>query len=133
MQVDFKEVAELPPLAEAMVEIEHAHDRVTLVSLAGWRIPREHPDLDPAHQVLLLREHYTELLRTEEVAQQPTEFRDMLTSGEKQLHELESALRRWVSTSQTEPYPPALDERFKDVTAGCKSCHQQYRDMPRKP
>ena len=64
LQVDYTEIAELPPLAEAMVVLEQFHGRVAAIAQAGWRAPAEHPDLDPAHQALLLREQFTELLRT---------------------------------------------------------------------
>ncbi len=47
LQVEFPEIAQLPPLAEAMVVLEQVHDRVAAIARAGWRAPAEHPDLDP--------------------------------------------------------------------------------------
>lgn len=124
--VEFPEVAKIPPLADAMIAIEHTHDHLKVVAAAGWKPTEKHADIDPAHEALLLREHFTELLRTDEVKKESAEFRKILEQGEAQSKSLEDALRsRELDTNK-------LDNLFASVTAGCASCHQKYRDTPLK-
>jgi protein tyrosine phosphatase (PTP) superfamily phosphohydrolase (DUF442 family) len=63
IESDFPEIAKLPAMAEAMVHLEHTQDRLNQIAAAEWKSPESHPDLDPAHEALLLREHFTEMLR----------------------------------------------------------------------
>ncbi len=71
IKAEFPEVAKLPAMAEAMVEIEHSFDRMKQVAAAGWNTPADHPDVDPAHEALILREQFTELLRTDDAKRRP--------------------------------------------------------------
>ena len=50
VESDFPEIANLPPLAEAMVNLEHTQDRLKGIAAAGWNAPPNHPDIDPAHE-----------------------------------------------------------------------------------
>ena len=120
---EFPETAAIPPLAEAMVALEHTHDHLKQIAAAGWKAPLEHPDLAPAHEALLLREHFTELLRLESVQAQPAEFRRYLTESEAAASELENCLRQSSSAQ-------VISATFAKITQACANCHQQFRDVP---
>jgi hypothetical protein len=116
-------------MAEAMVALEHTHDHLLKIEAAGWRSPPEHPDLDPAHEALLLREHFTELLRSDEAGEYPEDFRELLRYSEAAARELETGLLDFAET--TEPAPSIIAKSFAQITNNCKTCHAEYRDNPR--
>jgi protein tyrosine phosphatase (PTP) superfamily phosphohydrolase (DUF442 family) len=130
LQVEFRERVEVPPMAEAMVGLEHTHDHLNEIAAAGWKSPPKHPDLEPAHEALLLREHFTEMLRTEEIQQQSEELRKMLRDSEQAAEELEQELNAWKPATVDEPAPPSLGALVERISANCKACHQQFRDVP---
>jgi hypothetical protein len=131
LQVTFQDTAEVPPMAEAMVALEITQDHLEGIADAGWKAPADHPDLEPAHEALLLKEHFTELLRTDEERPQPEEFRRLLRDSEAAARQLESELRAWASAADAKPNPPAvLGHLAKRISANCVSCHQTFRDMP---
>lgn len=130
LPADFPESAKLPPLAEAMVAIEHTHDQLKLIAAADWRSPKSHPDLDPAHEALLLLEHFKELGRSEAVKTQPAVFRLLVQESETLCQELETRLRDWTAAKQPAPLPKAIPATFAKITAGCANCHRQFRDVP---
>ncbi len=127
---DFPATAKLPAMAEAMVALEHTHDHLQAFEKAGWKPLPQQPDLSPDHEALLLREHYTELLRTKAVQQQPERFRQLLTDGETHARALEDALRAWASAEAKAAQPPVISQSFKAVNDNCKACHQEFRDVP---
>lgn len=123
LKADFPETATLPPLAEAMIPVEHTHDHLKQIEAAGWKSPPQSPDLDPAHEALLLREHFTELLRMEAVQAKPEAFRRYLQEGEQAAQGLETALRGKETAEKLAP-------RFAKITQNCTDCHKQFRDVP---
>lgn len=130
LDVEFRETIEVPPLAQAMVAMEHTHDHLKKIAEAGWCAPTDHPDLEPAHEALLLQEHFSELLRTSEVQQQADGFRRYLRDSEAAAHELESQLRVW-HPAESKSNPPEILGRLADrISTNCKGCHQRYRDTP---
>lgn len=130
LDADFPEIAELPPLAKAMVEVEHAHAHLQAIAAAGWKTPSDHPALDPPHEALLLREHFTELLRTDEVQQAPERFRQLTTESETDSSKLEAALREWIGHGSPDPIPDGITAAFDRVTKNCRTCHEAFRDVP---
>ncbi|MEZ6040610.1 MAG: hypothetical protein R3C20_08890 [Planctomycetaceae bacterium] len=134
LQVEFKEVQEIPPMAEAMVDVSHISDHLKQIAEAGWISPSSHPDLKPAHQLLLLRELFTEMLRTEEVKEQPDDFQELLRDSEAATRTLETELGEWKSLQQSSPSPTSppsvLTGHLDRILANCKACHSQYRDVP---
>ena len=127
MHAEFPEVAAIPPIAQAMVDLEATHERLLAIAAAGWRPPQDHPDLDPAHEALLLREHYAELLRQEETRSQTAAFRNALEASHRLAAALEGAL--------AEPRPEGVAEanrRLERVTVDCRACHERFRDPPRE-
>jgi protein tyrosine phosphatase (PTP) superfamily phosphohydrolase (DUF442 family) len=124
LQVEFREKTPIPPMADAMVALEHTHDHMKQIADAGWKSPPKHPDLDPAHEALLLREHYTEMLRMDQVAKEPEEFRAFLVESEQSAKQLEEALN--ASPVSAGAAKSALDS----VTQSCTACHAGFRDTP---
>jgi protein tyrosine phosphatase (PTP) superfamily phosphohydrolase (DUF442 family) len=120
----FPETAELPPMAEAMVEIERSFDRMKAVAEAGWISPPHHPDVGAAHEALLLRELFTELLRTEDTWTRSEGFPAMLQESEQAAKGLEAALQ--ADTVD----PAAAQAALHRVAANCAACHKTYRDVP---
>jgi protein tyrosine phosphatase (PTP) superfamily phosphohydrolase (DUF442 family) len=126
VDADFPEIAKLPPFAEAMVELEHTFDHLKQLANAGWTSIETQPDLDPAHEALLLFEHFTEMLRLESVAIEPSEFRRLLEESKVDSQKLEDLLREPRADKDTRE----IDETFKRVSANCAACHKQFRDVP---
>ncbi|MEZ6081686.1 MAG: hypothetical protein R3C56_40250 [Pirellulaceae bacterium] len=44
LEVEFHELSEVPPLAQAMVDLEHLHDQLVQTSKAGWSVPASQVD-----------------------------------------------------------------------------------------
>lgn len=128
LEVEFPETSRIPPLAEAMVAVEHTFDHLHEVAAAGWRPIAGHPDIDPPHEALLLREHFTELLRAEEVQQKPERFKQLLAEGEKVASELEDALRAATEPAAADVH--ALNQKLDVIARNCAACHKEFRDVP---
>ena len=129
LRAEFPETVKVPPMAEAMVALEHTHDHLKLIAEAGWKAPPKHPALDPTHEALLLREHFTELQRTDVVKGQPEKFKRLLRASEADSQELEKALRA-SRAGGTAASLTAATKPFDRITANCKTCHATYRDVP---
>jgi len=126
--VEFRETEQLPPLAEAMVAVERTFDHLKGVADARWRPTPEHPDIDPPHEALLLREHFTELLRTDEVQQKPERFQQLLVESEAAANELESALRAVSEAASADVH--VLNQKLEAIAQNCAACHKEFRDVP---
>lgn len=128
LRVTFVDQAPLPPIAEAMVEIDKYFSHLKHCKTAGWRQPKDHPDLDPAHEALKLREIMTELMRKDEF--KPHDYKKWTEESESSLKSLEASLRAWKST---EPTPPMeIDIAFKRISQSCTDCHTKYRNVPQR-
>jgi protein tyrosine phosphatase (PTP) superfamily phosphohydrolase (DUF442 family) len=127
LRAEFPETAKLPPLAEAMVALEHTHDHLKSIAAAGWKSPTNHPDLAPDHEALLLRQHFTEMLRLESVAREPAAYREMLQKSETAARSLEDALKEGVSSGRSLDKAKAA---LVEINRHCTACHKQYRDVP---
>ena len=55
LRADFPSAAQVPPLAEMMLDLDASYDRLRGASKNGWKAPADHPDVDPAHEVMQLR------------------------------------------------------------------------------
>ncbi len=128
LQADFRETVPLPPMAEAMVAIEYVHDHLKSLAASKWKPTVEHPDLNPAHEALLLKEHFTELLRTSEVEQKSERFQQLVRDSEASANELETALRD--TSPGRHSISPRADGALDRVTKNCTACHREFRDVP---
>jgi len=128
--VEFPEVADVPQMAESMVQIEHIHDRLKSMTQERWNALDLAARKDVVHDALLLKEQFTELLRMPEVISGADNWRQEFEDARVASDRLESRLRA-LNLS------PVSSESFSDtgatlklVTAGCITCHQKFRDIP---
>ncbi|MEO8493658.1 MAG: hypothetical protein ABI614_01205 [Planctomycetota bacterium] len=129
LQVEFRESVELPPLANAMVLIEKSFDNLKQIGKSNWETPATHPDLTPAHEALLLREQFSELLRTEEVLRRPLEFRELLERSRAAAESLEKNLREGGATRPvTATAKRRLSAALGSIGNDCIRCHRAHRD-----
>lgn len=127
----FPETTDIPALADAMVAIERTNDHVQLFSRSGWKQMSKHPDLDAAHEALLLREQYTELLRTDEVRNESKRFRQLMAEGERAARALEETLQTRAAGEATETDSLKIaDSALAAVNQNCVACHREFRDVP---
>lgn len=124
LAAEFPASARLPAMAEAMVQIEHILDHLKAIEKAGWKTPADQPALTGAHEALLLREQFTELLRTDDLKSRPAAFQKLTREAEQLAEQLQSVLEA-----------PAIDptqaaNAVAAVQLNCKGCHQRFRDLP---
>jgi hypothetical protein len=120
----FPEVAQVPALALLMVEIDQRWDNLKRARAAGWKTPADHPDIDPPHEALQLREHFREAARVGTAKDRPDDFRGKLADSEQAAGALEEALR-------VKSTPAAANKAFGVLRERCSQCHAHYRDVPR--
>ncbi len=111
-------------LVTAMVAIDERWDHLKLIRATGWTTPKGRADLDPAHEVLQLREHFREAGRLPTVTARPAEFRRLLAASEELAGKLEDDLRGKKGTADREPL-------FRQLGDTCAACHRDHRDGSR--
>ena len=128
VKVEYRQAAPVPPMAEAMIQIDQNLERLKLSEEAGWRPIAAHPDVDPPHEALQLMERLRELGRTHDVRSRPERFRKLLTEGEAGAQALHESLVGWSRANYTGVAPAAAATAMKAVNSSCTSCHKSFRD-----
>jgi protein tyrosine phosphatase (PTP) superfamily phosphohydrolase (DUF442 family) len=125
LKVEFREVAPVPPVAEAMVALDEAFENLGHAKKAGWGKPPSHPDVDPPHEALRAREILTEMMRTDEFKGRPADYRAWMQASLDASADLERGLRAGGPGSGLD----GLYERFRKT---CADCHKPYRNAPKR-
>ena len=128
VKVEYRETAPIPPLAEAMVQIDETMERLKLAQKANWQRPATHPDVDPAHEALQLMEKLRELGRTPETLARPDGYRRILSDNEAGVQALHEALVGWERSGRRGEAPAAVNASMKLVGSSCTGCHRAFRD-----
>src|SRR5262249_31322031 len=126
---DYPEVAQLDDFVKLMVQVEHRFDHLKAIAAAGWKTPAKQPDLEPAHEALLLREAYAELARLPETKQRGEELLRWLTTAAADAQALEDALLSGARKGGLGN--DAVAVAFRKCSEACAHCHRQYRDVTR--
>lgn len=124
--VELPGVVKVASMTQAMVSIDNTWDHLKLVRTAGWKTPKDHPDLDPKHEAKLLVEHYLEVCQLPKTKNRPAEFRRLLANGQEAATDLASILRSSKRDAD------AAEKAFQKLDATCSQCHAKYRDVPVK-
>lgn len=123
----FAERAHVSTFVEAMVEIDGLWDRIKLCREAGFRSPRNHPDIDPPHEVLQLAEQFREALRSDHARQSNADFRTKLRAAERAASTLHASLASDRDVGSQSARTTA-EAGFQQMTKTCTACHATFRD-----
>ncbi len=121
----FPEIAEVPPLAKVMVDIEKTFDKLILANRSKWNASALDPDIDPSHDALMLREHFAETLRTFRGSDKPKEFRRILQDSHEAASKTEALLNQRPLSAET---LSELSSQISTIKADCRRCHAKHRD-----
>jgi cytochrome c556 len=116
-----------------MVALDDTFSKLNQCAKAGWKPAPEASasSIDPAHEAVLLREHFEEMQRLEELSKYPAEFVRMLKESEQAAVFIESMLNPIAGELRLKPiHRKALDVNLTSIRSNCTSCHQQFRDNP---
>jgi protein tyrosine phosphatase (PTP) superfamily phosphohydrolase (DUF442 family) len=112
------EVAEVDSLAGAMAQLDRAWDGTKLCQASGWQTPKDHADLSPAHQALLVLEGFKESRRN--LNYQDEQLAQWLEDATAQAEQLHQSLKAGRAHEATRSY--------QQLEAACLRCHEQYRN-----
>jgi hypothetical protein len=124
---NFPEAVKPSGLVEAMVAIDERWDHLKSVRKAGYAVPKEYPDIDPAHEVFLLREDYREAQRLPDSVQHGEDFIVRLKQAEEHAKTAEQLLRAQAASPNAK-LNARLDAAFDAIAQNCTSCHRAHRD-----
>jgi len=131
LQFDFPSVCDVSPLVDSMVALDDTFSKLNKWAQAGWKSKPDpsDPSMDAAHEAVLLREHFEEMQRLEELAKYPVEFAQMLKESEQAAVFIESMLNPISGENRLKPiHRKALDVNWTTIRSNCSRCHQQFRD-----
>lgn len=121
----FPEVWKTSGLVHGMVEMDEVFDLLKAIEKAGWKAPKDHPDLVPVAEAGRLADIFRNLRDDANVQKKPAEFSAWLLADSKKAEALEADLAKWRGDGFA---PEALSQHMKVLAASCKECHVKYRD-----
>ena len=119
--VSFPQVWKTSGLVDTMVEMDEVFDRLKLIEKAGWKPPKDHPDLVPAAEAGRLADLHRTIRDDKEVKGKSAQFHNWLQAGGDAASALEEGLTHNAG-------PEALSAHFKLVGKACNDCHAMYRN-----
>ncbi len=127
LEVVFSERVELPKLTREMVSMDELFEQLKLLINANEITePKSTVWVEGRHKALLLRESYTELVRSSELSDYSDRFRELLIEGERLTTDLEEA----IDGHDNDIGQGRILSGLNRLTGNCKSCHQEFRDVP---
>ena len=121
LQVDFVESASVGDLVESMVKIDQHWEHLKQIQKSGWRPPADHPDLDAAHEALMVQEQLHEAARLHS-DDRPANFLALLGRSESATSKLREILLADSIDAKS------ADRSFKLASESCTACHKSFRD-----
>ncbi len=120
LSVELREKTEVSDMAGAMVELGRVWERLKTCAAANWEVPTDQAEVSPAHEALMLDEHFRELVRAADAASEV----DGVTRG---LREAAVESRRLRDALQDSDLPTA-SESYEALQKSCKNCHRAWRN-----
>ena len=102
----------------SMAQIDRIWDNLKLCRRSEWSVPSDHPDIDPAHEALMLEEGFRESGRQAKGLSK--ELINWLQRTELEA----SALKEAVKAGNK----PRAEKYFKSIKASCTKCHRKFRE-----
>lgn len=133
MEVTFPELAQITPLARAMVNLEAQFNNLASIGPAHFKQRTNRSETDPAHEApmlpaheaLMLKEHFAEIMRTAPAEESFEEYRKIIRNSHQLVSQLESHLYRHQFNEATKS---ELTKTLSSLKRDCRRCHAAYRD-----
>lgn len=123
---DFPSIQRAHGTTAAMVEIDLAFDHLTQIKDAGWKTPKDNPDLVSAAEAGRLTDNFRVALGdTAFVAGQSADYANRLAEMVQHACALEEAIVRSAA-------PAELQAAYASVQKRCTDCHTLYRNVVRR-
>jgi len=119
---NFPSVSRPGTFVQGMVDMDEVFDHLKQIEKAGWRTPRDHPDLVPAAEAGRLAELFRHLKGTPYSQRKPEDFRGWMEKDHERAQLIEDQL------ASASPDLEKISAAFKALGASCKECHAAYRD-----
>jgi protein tyrosine phosphatase (PTP) superfamily phosphohydrolase (DUF442 family) len=107
-------------IVKAMVAIDFHYDNLKSVRAAGWQTPKDHADIEPAHEPLPQWERYVELERLPDTAKRPEDFRKWVGEAVAGAKDFEQAWRDAKTSGAIDR--ELLEKYYKRRCAFCTQC-----------
>jgi protein tyrosine phosphatase (PTP) superfamily phosphohydrolase (DUF442 family) len=108
-------------LVGAMIEVDSAYEHLGQIKGAGWKAPKDHPDLVAADEAGRLADHLRFSGEDARARAHGDDFMKRLAKAVTDATALEEAIIKKADAKQ-------LDTLWTPVVTSCKDCHRQYRD-----
>jgi len=107
-------------MAQAMVKMDRAWDNIGKIQKAGWKTPKDHPDLSADHEILILGESFRTATRLHVDREREADFWLRMKQSEKFVFDLRDALKGGATDK--------VEKNFESIKSNCNSCHEMYRN-----
>lgn len=128
---DFPSVSQPSALVDSMLTIDEHWGNLSAFHDRRFASLPDRPDLEPAHEALLLAEEFRELARLRS-EKPPNDTRAAALAGAfREADQLATALHESLSNLASAKSPAAFeaaDRRFDAVAKNCGLCHARFRD-----
>ncbi len=130
---DFPSVAPVPPLVDAMVEIDERFDRLKTAQKNRWN-----PDAgakapaDWFQDSILLHEHFRELTRAAHDSKGSADWREQMARASSETEAFADVLRVYAARV-TNANRDAVEASFQKVELQCADCHRAHRNGTPSP
>lgn len=119
---DFPEISRPTGFVRGMIEIDDAFEHLKSIEGAGWRVPKDYPDLVPVAEAARLADLLRLLAEGNYAQRKPADFAVLMQENAAHAQALEDMLE------ENGMDPQKLSAQFQFVAASCKDCHIRYRD-----
>lgn len=127
LDVKFVSVAELPAMAQSMVEIEELFERLKTAESSSNSVSHGNKDESTSlHQTaVLLNEHFRELMRMQDRRCELDSFKTTCQASEQAAARIEQLLSDGELAQSSQA---AMAEQLRLIENNCKACHQEVRN-----
>jgi hypothetical protein len=124
---ELPEVAKVSGMVDSMVQIDNTWEKLKAIRGAQYRTPKDHPDMQPANEAVILWEHYRGAQRLPDAKNHGAEFLASLKSAEDEAKTAERLLREFAA-KETADLRTRLDASFDTMGKSCALCHKAHRN-----
>lgn len=116
----FPKISEVSGMVATMAEIDLVFDLVKQAQKAGWKAPKDHPDLFAPKETKRLALLFAKLEGDADSRKLPDDYQTQLGHSIEVAAQLDAAVQANDAAN--------ADRWFATLGKGCKECHKTYRD-----